>query len=196
MFIEPSPYEVASLLTIFIFAVTGLTLRAGADAARSLLLVLYQHRLRARGAAGDRPAKPVDLGRCVSWYLAVTAIFFAAMLGTNTEQRLDAADARLRHGGRRDRLAGRASSAISGCSAGVSDMFLLYDRAQRHVQRSERARRVPDLARAARAAARADRPLSRDAARRRGAARSARGRDAAVVLARRLGPVRALRGRC
>ena len=44
VFIEPSPYEIVGLLAIFLFAVTGLTLRA-ALVPLILLLVLLQHRL-------------------------------------------------------------------------------------------------------------------------------------------------------
>ena len=46
VFIEPGPYEFVGLATMFLFAVTGLTLRA-ALAPLILLLVAAQHRLRA-----------------------------------------------------------------------------------------------------------------------------------------------------
>jgi len=78
VFIEPSPYEYASLLAIVIFAATGLALRAGIMPL-ALLLVLYN-------IGFSIAAIPVlDAPKTVtwvltSWYLAATAVFFAAVI--------------------------------------------------------------------------------------------------------------------
>src|SRR5690242_16220542 len=78
VFLEPSPYEYASLLAIVIFAATGLALRAGIMPL-ALLLVLYN-------IGFSIAAIPVlDAPKTVtwvltSWYLAATAVFFAAVI--------------------------------------------------------------------------------------------------------------------
>ena len=79
VFIEPSPYEVMSFLTLAVFVVGGLTLLAGAHAARRAAGA-DQHRLQHFGL--DRARRRAWRCGCItSWYLAVTALFFAAMLG-------------------------------------------------------------------------------------------------------------------
>ena len=78
VFIEPSPYEYASLIAIFAFAATGLALRVGIMPL-ALLLVLYN-------IGFSIAAIPVlDAPKTVtwvltSWYLAATAVFFAAVI--------------------------------------------------------------------------------------------------------------------
>lgn len=89
VFMEPSPYEVVTLLTMLVFAVTGLALQA---ALMPLLLLLVLNNIGFSLAVipllgGE--TKPVTWV-AVSWYLAMTAVFFAAMLGTNTQARLTA----------------------------------------------------------------------------------------------------------
>ena len=86
VFMEPSPYEVASLLTIIVFAITGLTLRPAIMPLVFLLLLL-----NAGFSIAVIPvlAEPKTLTWVlVSWYLATTAVFFAAVLSNNTQQRL------------------------------------------------------------------------------------------------------------
>ena len=74
----------------------------------------------------DQP-KPV-IWVCVSVYLAVTAIFYAGMLGANTERRLDAL--------MRGYVAAAVVASLVGIAAyfrvfgSASDMFLLYERAR------------------------------------------------------------------
>ena len=64
----------------------------------------------------------------VSWYLAATALFFAAMLQVNTEERLDAL--------MRGCLIAGIIAAVAGVAGyfrlvpGGSDLLLLYDRAR------------------------------------------------------------------
>jgi hypothetical protein len=89
VFMEPSPYEVVSLLTMLVFAVTGLALRS-ALMPLLLLLVLYNigFSLAVVPLLGGETKTVTWVA--VSWYMATTAVFFAAMLGTNTQARLNA----------------------------------------------------------------------------------------------------------
>src|SRR5882757_7994023 len=86
VFMEPSPYEVASLLTIFVFVCTGLTLRP-AMMPLFVLLLLYNTGFSLAVVQITDQSKPI-IWVAVSWYLSLTAVFFAAMLGQNTEERL------------------------------------------------------------------------------------------------------------
>ena len=84
VFIEPSPYEVASLLAVFVFAATGLVLRAGM-VPLALLLVLYNIGFSiAAIPVLDAPKTTVWV--LTSWYLSATALFFAAVLGEEPRQ--------------------------------------------------------------------------------------------------------------
>jgi hypothetical protein len=78
VFIEPSPYEVASLLALFVFAATGLVLRAGM-VPLALLLVLYNIGFSV-AAIPVLDAPKTVIWVLTSWYLAATAVFFAAVL--------------------------------------------------------------------------------------------------------------------
>jgi hypothetical protein len=78
VFIEPSPYEVASLLALFVFAATGLVLRAGI-VPLALLLVLYNIGFSI-AAIPVLDAPKTIIWVLTSWYLAATAVFFAAVL--------------------------------------------------------------------------------------------------------------------
>lgn len=86
VFIEPGPYEVVGLATLFIFTITGLSMRP-ALAPLVLLLTLLNlgYALSLFEVTGNVPA---TIWVLVSAFLSLTAIFFAAMLGTNTEARL------------------------------------------------------------------------------------------------------------
>jgi hypothetical protein len=86
VFMEPSPYEVASLLTIIAFVATGLTLTP-ALMPFAVVLILYNFGFAvAVIPVLDQPK--TLLWVLVSCYLATTALFFAAMLGNNTQARL------------------------------------------------------------------------------------------------------------
>src|SRR5215470_20284385 len=78
VFIEPSPYEYASLLTIFVFAATGLALRAGIMPL-ALMLVLYNIGFSI-AAIPVLDAPKTITWVLTSWYLAATAVFFAAVI--------------------------------------------------------------------------------------------------------------------
>src|SRR5678809_7644 len=75
VFMEPSPYEVASLLTMFVFVCSGLTLRP-ALMPLFVLLLLYNtgFSLAVLQITGETKPSPWV---AVSWYLSVTALFFA-----------------------------------------------------------------------------------------------------------------------
>jgi hypothetical protein len=84
VFIEPSPYEVASLLALFVFAATGLVLRAGM-VPLALLLVLYNIGFSV-AAIPVLDAPKTIIWVLTSWYLAATAVFFAAVLSDDPRQ--------------------------------------------------------------------------------------------------------------
>jgi hypothetical protein len=125
VFMEPSPYEIASLLAIVCFLLTGLTLRL-ALMPLAALLVLYNLGF-AMAVVPVLDQKKTLLWVLVSFYLSATAVFYAMMLGENTESRLKLL------------LGGYTAAAAIAAAAGViayfrllpgTDLFLLYDRAR------------------------------------------------------------------
>jgi hypothetical protein len=84
-FIEPSPYEVASLVTFVVFAATGLSLRPGI---LPLAIMLGLYNLGFSLAAAQVVAPQTATWVLVSWYLAATALLFAAALAEDTQRRL------------------------------------------------------------------------------------------------------------
>jgi hypothetical protein len=125
VFMEPSPYEVASLLTIAVFAATGLSLRA---AIMPLVVLLILYNVGFSFAVIPVLSLPkTGLWVLVSWYMAATAVFFAAMLGTSTQSRLDLL------------VRGYMMAALIAAVAGIigyfrlvpfSDLFLMHERAR------------------------------------------------------------------
>ena len=126
VFIEPSPYEVVSCLTLLIFAVGGLSLSPTLLPLALLLVIInIGYSISAGPVIGEQG---VAIWVVVSWYLALTALFFAAMLGANTKARLDALT-------RGCIIAGviAALVAIVGyfrIFPSANDLLLLYDRAR------------------------------------------------------------------
>jgi O-antigen ligase len=126
VFIEPSPYEIVGVVAIFLFAVTGLSLRAALVPLLLLLVLLNVGYASAVVQVSDQ-SKPV-IWVLVSAFLAATAIFYAAMLGTSTQRRLDLL--------MRGYLAAALIAALAAIGGyfhlfgGASDMFLLYGRAR------------------------------------------------------------------
>ncbi len=126
VFIEPSPYEIVGIVTIFIFALTGLSI---APALTPLLLLLMLSNIGYAMAVVQvsNETKPV-VWVMVSAFLAVTAMFYAAMLGANTARRLDLL--------MRGCIAAAIVASLVAVAAyfrllgGASDMFLLYGRAR------------------------------------------------------------------
>jgi len=126
VFMEPSPYEVVSLLTMTMFAISGLTLQPAL-----MPLVLFLMLCNVGFSVAVIPllggeTKPVTWV-AVSWYMATTAVFFAAMLAVNTVARLNVL------------LRGYLLAAIISSVVAIlayfrlipfADLFLRYDRAQ------------------------------------------------------------------
>jgi hypothetical protein len=125
VFMEPSPYEVAALLAMTCFVVTGLTL---SPALMPLGILLFLYNLGFALAVIPVLDQPKTLlWVLVSAYLGTTALFFAAMLGQNTERRLQLL------------LNGTMLAAVLATLAGLAgyfrllpatDLFVLYDRAR------------------------------------------------------------------
>ncbi len=86
VFVEPSPYEAVSLLTIIAFVTTGLTLTSRLIPL-VVLLCVYNLGFGLAVTPIMAQTKPVTWV-FVSLYLSVTALFFAAVLGASTERRL------------------------------------------------------------------------------------------------------------
>src|SRR5262245_49172194 len=80
VFIEPGPYEVVGIVTIFLFCVTGLTVNRALAPLLLLLLLLNVGYAFAVVQVSDQ-TRPVTWV-LISAYLAATAVFYAAMLGT------------------------------------------------------------------------------------------------------------------
>ena len=126
VFIEPSPYEAMSFLTMAVFVVGGMTLLP-ALVPLSVLLILINVGYDISGwtVLDDERVLPWLL---TSWYLTVTALFFAAMLADNTKARIDALT-------RGCVIAGVIASlaAIIGYARvfhSLDDLLLLYDRSR------------------------------------------------------------------
>lgn len=125
-FFEPSPYEVVSFLTLAMFIVGGLTL-SPTILPFGLLLVLINigYSISASTVISEQG---VVAWMLTSWYLAATSLFFAAMLGANTEARLTALA--------RGCLIGGVIAALAAVIGyfrifpGANELLLLYDRAR------------------------------------------------------------------
>ena len=126
VFIEPSPYEIVGLMSMFLFGLTGLTLRSALmPLALMLILLNIGYAIAVVQVAGE--TKPVTWV-LISVFLAVTAVFYAAVLSTNPQ-------ARLNH-----LLRGYTAAAVVAAVAGIvayfhllgslSDPFVLYGRAR------------------------------------------------------------------
>ena len=126
VFIEPSPYELVTLLAAIIFFATGLRLR---PAFIPLLLLLFLVNLGYSIGAIPVMDKPqVANWVATSWYMAMTVVFLAMVFSEDTSARLDM----LRHG----LIAGAlvaATAAITGyfnVVPGQHDLLTLYGRAR------------------------------------------------------------------
>ncbi len=126
VFIEPSPYEIVGVIAIFLFALTGLTLRPSLVPLALLLIFMNIGYAIAVLPVSDQQ-KPV-IWVLVSIFLAGTTVFYAAMLGANTQARVDAL--------MRGYVAGAIIASLVAIAAyfrlfgGKSEMFLLYFRAR------------------------------------------------------------------
>src|SRR5262245_23194416 len=125
VFVEPSPYEIASLLAIMAFVATGFAL-SSALMPLAVLLLLYNLGFAIAVIPVLHQSKAL-LWVLVSCYLAATSLFFAAVLGHNTEKRLSLL------------LRGYTTAAAFAAAGGIigyfhllpgSEIFVLYDRAR------------------------------------------------------------------
>jgi hypothetical protein len=126
VFIEPSPYEVISCLTMAIFVISGLTLPP-ALMPLGVLLVLVNIGYSISGWTVLDDERVLNW-LLTSWYLAITAVFFAMVLAANTEARLNALTRGCVIGGVIAALA-----AIIGyfrIFPSLNELLLLYDRAR------------------------------------------------------------------
>ena len=86
VFIEPSPYEIIALMVMLMFAASGLSMRS-AVAPLMALLIPYLIGFAIAVVQISDQQKPVTWV-LISIFLAATAIFYAAILGANTQARL------------------------------------------------------------------------------------------------------------
>jgi hypothetical protein len=126
VFIEPSPYELVTLVAAIVFVATGLRLRL---AFVPLLLLLFLLNIGYTICAiplTDQSA--VVNWIATSWYMATTVMFFAMALSVDTAERLDML--------RRGLIAGGLIAAASGIAGyfrlipGEHDLLTLYGRAR------------------------------------------------------------------
>lgn len=126
VFIEPSPYELATLAATIIFFATGLRLRLVFMPLLLLLFLLNVGYSIGAVAVMDRPGVPNWIA--TSWYMAVTVIFFAMVISEDTAARLDML--------RRGLIVGGLIAALAGIAGylnlvpGGHDLLTLYDRAR------------------------------------------------------------------
>jgi hypothetical protein len=126
VFIEPSPYEIVALVSMVLVGLTGLSLRS-ALIPLVLVLILLNIGYAIAVVQVSSETKPVNWV-LISVFLAVTAVFYAAVLSTNTQARLE------------HLLRGYLAAAVIASVAGIvayfrlfgslSDPFVLYGRAR------------------------------------------------------------------
>ena len=126
VFIEPSPYELSTLLSIVIFFATGLRLRLAFMPIFLLLILLNVG--YSIGAIPFLDHSDVANWIATSWYMAVTVMFFAMVLADDTEARLDML--------RRGLVVGAMIASLAAIAGyfhlvpGGNDLLTLYDRAR------------------------------------------------------------------
>jgi O-Antigen ligase len=126
VFIEPSPYELATLAATILFFATGLRLRL-VFMPLLLLLVLLNIGYTI-GAIPFLDHSEVANWIATSWYMAVTVMFFAMVVSEDTAARLDML--------RRGLIVGGLIAALAGIAGyfnlvpGGHDLLTLYERAR------------------------------------------------------------------
>jgi hypothetical protein len=126
VFIEPSPYEIVTLLSTLVFLATGMRLRLVFMPLALLVFLLNVGYTIGAVPVMDRPN--VANWIATSWYMAVTVILFAMIVSEDTEARL----AMLRRG----LIVGAMVAALSAVAGyfnlvpGGRDLLTLYDRAR------------------------------------------------------------------
>ncbi|MET3838589.1 O-antigen ligase family protein [Bradyrhizobium sp. OAE829] len=127
VFIEPSPYEIATLLASLVFFATGgLRMRLVFIPLLLALFLLNTGYTISAIAVIDRPN--VSMWIATSWYMAVTVMLFAMVVAEDTAARLDML--------RRGLVVGAVIAASLGVAGyfnlvpGGRDLLTLYDRAR------------------------------------------------------------------
>jgi O-Antigen ligase len=126
VFIEPSPYELATLAAIVLFFATGLRLRLVFMPLLLLLALLNVGYTIGAVSLVDQPE--VVNWIATSWYMAVTVMFFAMVISEDSAARLDML--------RRGLIAGAVIAAGAGVAGyfnlvpGGHDLLTLYERAR------------------------------------------------------------------
>ncbi|HLH95295.1 MAG TPA: O-antigen ligase domain-containing protein [Xanthobacteraceae bacterium] len=126
VFIEPSPYEIVALASMFLLGLAGLRLSAALMPLALMLAVLNIGYAIAVVQVSDQ-SKPVTW-MLISNFLAVTGVFYAAVLSANTQARLEV----LLRGCLASAVVA-ALAAVAGyfhLAGGLSDALLLYGRAR------------------------------------------------------------------
>ncbi len=126
VYIEPSPYEFATLAAIIVFIATGLRMRL---AFVPLLMLLFLINIGYTiGAVHLMDKTQIVNWVMTSWYMAVTVIFFALVFSEDTEARLDLM--------RRGLVVGAVIASLAGVAGyfhlvpGEHDVLTLYGRAR------------------------------------------------------------------
>jgi len=126
VFIEPSPYELVTLMALVLFFATGLQLRL---VFMPLLLLLIALNIGySVGAIALFEDSTVASWIATSWYMALTVIFFAMVLAEDTPARLDMLRRGLVTGAMVASLA--AVAGYFNLVPGGHDLLTLYDRAR------------------------------------------------------------------
>ena len=126
VFIEPSPYEIATLLASVVFFATGMRMRLVFMPLLLLLFLLNLGYSIASVQVMDRPG--VVNWVATSWYMAVTVVMFAMVLSEDTQARLDML--------RRGLIVGGVVASLAGIAGylhlvpGGYDLLTLYGRAR------------------------------------------------------------------
>lgn len=126
VFIEPSPYELATLAATVIFFATGMRMRLVFMPLVLLLFLINIGYSIAAVAVFDRPN--VANWIATSWYMAITVVLFAMVISDDTTARLDML--------RRGLVVGAMIAALAGIAGyfnlvpGGRDLLTLYDRAR------------------------------------------------------------------
>ena len=126
VFIEPSPYELATLAATVVFFATGLRMRLVFMPLLLLLFLVNTGYTIASVAVFDRPNVPSWI--LTSWYMAVTVVLFAMVISEDTAARLDML--------RRGLVVGALIASLAGIAGyfnlipGGRDLLTLYDRAR------------------------------------------------------------------
>jgi hypothetical protein len=126
VFIEPSPYEFATLIALIFFFATGLRMR---PVFIPLLILLFLMNLGYTICAAYLLEKQEIMNWILtSWYMAITVLFFAMVLAEDTANRLDYL--------RRGLIIGAVIASASGVAGyfhlvpGGYDLLTLYGRAR------------------------------------------------------------------